>query len=392
MNHFNAADYLIILFVAAMVLRGAGVGFLRQIFSLGGFIAGLFFAAWLAPFVGRLLPAAPFKSLLLAALVLAFGAGVGTSAEIFALRLERRFHPQRGVPINGALGAVFGGFAGLLSVWLLAAMLAHSPLPSVGQPLQQSRIIRSLDQHLPQAPSLLARVGRLFGVHGFPQVFTGIEPFPVSPVPTPNDSTVAAVAQADAASVVKIEGEGCGEDISGSGFVVAPGVVVTNAHVVAGVDHPLILDRSGIHSAYAVYFNPDLDLAVLRANLNDPVLSLVNGDEPAGTQGAILGYPGGGPYRAGAAAIARQMTAVGRNIYGQGVIARDVYEIQADVEPGNSGGPLVLPDGRVMGVVFAQAVSQPNVGYALVSAEVAQKVSQTQNSSAKVGTGACTAD
>jgi S1-C subfamily serine protease len=378
--------------VAAMVLRGAGVGFLRQAFSLGGFIAGIFVAAWLSPLVGRLLPSAPFKSLLLAALVLAFGAGVGTSAEVVAVRLEQRFKPERGIPINVALGAVFGGFAALLSVWLIAAMLAQSPLTSLNQSLQSSRIVRSLDQHLPQAPTVLARVGRLFGVHNFPQVFTGLEPFPATPVPTPSDSTVAAVARADQPSVVKIEGEGCGEDISGSGFVVAPGEVVTNAHVVAGISHPFILDRSGIHLAYAVYFDPDLDLAILRANLSDPALSMVAGSESAGTQGAVLGYPGGGSYHAGAAAIVRQMTAVGRNIYGDGLIARDVYEIQADVEPGNSGGPLVLPNGRVIGVVFAQAVSQPGIGYALVSAEVSQKVAQAGNSTQKVGTGSCTAE
>src|SRR3954468_6223068 len=122
MNHFNVVDLVIVLAVAAMILRGAGVGFLRQAFSLGGFIAGVFVAAWIAPLVGRLLPSAPFKSLLLAALVLAFGAGVGTSAEVMAVHLEQRFNPQRGIPINVALGAVFGGFAALLSVWLISAM------------------------------------------------------------------------------------------------------------------------------------------------------------------------------------------------------------------------------------------------------------------------------
>lgn len=393
MGSFTPLDILIALFVVGMMLRGVKAGFLRQLFSIGGFLVGLLIAASAAPHLGKFLPTSPYKALILAGLVLVFGALVGTSAEILAYRLERHFHPHRGVPINGALGAVFGGMAALVSVWLIAAMLANSPLVQLSQPLQHSRIVRTMEQRLPHAPAVVARVGRLFGVHGFPQVFNGLEPFPTSPVPAPSSSVVAQVAKTDAASVVKIEGEGCGEDISGSGFVVDPGVVVTNAHVVAGVEHPVVLDANGIHSAYAVFFDPNLDLAILRVNgLSDRPLSLVTGDEPTGTQGAVLGYPGGGPYTAVAAAVLRQMTAVGRNIYDQGIIARDVYEIQADVEPGNSGGPLVLPDGRVIGVVFAQSASQPGVGYALVSAEVAKQVAQSGHNTAAVGTGPCTAE
>jgi S1-C subfamily serine protease len=198
--------------------------------------------------------------------------------------------------------------------------------------------------------------------------------------------------QKAAASTVKIVGVGCGGVLEGSGFVAGPGLVVTNAHVVAGIDGPVVEDRGGRHPARTVLFDPDLDLAVLRTSgLAGPALPLETSTVSRGTGGAVLGYPGGGPFRAGPAAVRRSFVAVGRDIYGRRTVPRAVYELEAAVRPGNSGGPVVVPDGRVIGVVFSRSLSQANVGYALVGGDVATRLRTAAARSAAVDTGACAA-
>jgi S1-C subfamily serine protease len=189
---------------------------------------------------------------------------------------------------------------------------------------------------------------------------------------------------------VKIVGEGCGQIQEGSGFVVAPGVVVTNAHVVAGIPDPMVEDDAGSHTTRVVSFDPAYDLAVLRVvGLGEHPLALDPSDVPRGTQAAVLGYPGGGPFRVAAAGVMAEFEAEGRDIYGQGLTVRNVYEIQAVVRPGNSGGPLVEPNGEVVGVVFSRSTTNGDIGYALTSAGVLSRVQRASSSSGTVGTGHC---
>jgi S1-C subfamily serine protease len=174
--------------------------------------------------------------------------------------------------------------------------------------------------------------------------------------------------------------------------VVAPGEVVTNAHVVAGIPRPQVWDGSGAHATTVVAFDPSFDLAVLRVGgLPDRPLALDPTTVDRGTQAAVLGYPGGGPFTADAAGVMAQFEAQGRDIYGQGLTVRSVYEIQAVVRPGNSGGPLVEPDGQVIGVVFSRSTTNANVGYALASPGVLSRVNAVGSSTRAVGTGPCTA-
>jgi S1-C subfamily serine protease len=172
--------------------------------------------------------------------------------------------------------------------------------------------------------------------------------------------------------------------------VVAPDLVVTNAHVVAGIPHPTVDDRTGIHDTTVVYFDPSYDLAVLRTDVTEPPLSLDAQTVPRSTQAAILGYPEGGPFAFGPAGVMAEFQAQGRDIYGQGLTVRDVYEIDAQVRPGNSGGPLVLPNGTVIGVVFSRSTTSGTVGYALASPGVVTRVHQAESSTTPVGTGGCT--
>ena len=191
---------------------------------------------------------------------------------------------------------------------------------------------------------------------------------------------------------MKVEGRGCGGISDGSGFVVAPDLVVTNAHVVAGISRPFVIDREGAHRASAVVFDPKLDVAVLRTQgVNDRPLPLVARTVGRGTEAAVLGYPGGGPFQAKPAVVLSESPAVGRDIYGRGLTTRDVYQLRAEVRPGNSGGPLVLPDGSVIGVVFARSSLNADLGFALTSVDVRDRVAEAEARRGTVSTGSCAA-
>jgi S1-C subfamily serine protease len=195
------------------------------------------------------------------------------------------------------------------------------------------------------------------------------------------------------ASTVKIEGTGCGGVLDGSGFVAGKDLVVTNAHVVAGVRSPSVIDTTGRHSAVVVGFNPKFDIAVLRVSgLAGEPLAFTKADAEREATGAVLGYPGGGPFTSGGAAVRTSLPAVGRDIYGQGLVTRTVYELQARVRPGNSGGPFVLASGEVAGVVFARSVSDDNIGYALAASEVTPLLTEAANQTRSLSTGACVND
>jgi len=196
--------------------------------------------------------------------------------------------------------------------------------------------------------------------------------------------------QADQHSVVKIEGRGCGGIVEGSGFVAKTGIVLTNAHVVAGVSRPQVVDVNGEYSATVVLFDPNLDLAVLRVdNLKDAPLPIDSNTAPNGTPAAVLGYPGGGDLHIGTARILQSLEAMGRNIYGQGTTTRLVYSVKATVRPGNSGGPLIAKNGNVIGIVFAESTVNDQTGYALAMHAVSAELAQGATRTLAVGTGAC---
>ena len=167
-------------------------------------------------------------------------------------------------------------------------------------------------------------------------------------------------------------------------------MIATNAHVVAGISHPYVQDGNGTHSGTVIWFDPDLDFAVLRVpNLAGHSLVVDDNKVKVGTAGAVLGYPGGGPVTAKPAAVSNQFTASGRDIYGRGNTLRSVYELRADVIPGNSGGPLVDKNGTVIGVIFAESTTYQHVGYALTSDQIKDEVNQAAAGNQPVGTGQC---
>lgn len=383
-------DILIVILAISSLIRGREIGFVRQLLSTAGFFGGLFIGAGLEPHTILLAHSTGSRTAVAIITTLGCALILLSLGEYCGLMLKHKVLHKRVNSLDNLLGAGLSIISLLFSIWLSAAILNSLPLPSVQSALRDSHIVSQLDQRLPSAPNIISDLGHLIDPNGFPQVFINGEPSPTRTVALPNLGALAAAVNQDRGSVVKIEGQGCGGIVEGSGFVVGTNLVATNAHVVAGIAHPYIEDANGTHSGTVIWFDPNLDFAVLRVSgLAGHSLILANQLSKSGTPAAVLGYPGGGSFTAGPAAVTDEFTAVGRNIYGQGSTQRSVYEIQAVVIPGNSGGPLVNENGVVIGVVFAESTTYNHVGYALTTSQVSTELAQAEAQDQTVGTGSC---
>jgi S1-C subfamily serine protease len=295
--------------------------------------------------------------------------------------------------VDAAGGSVVAVVAVALAIWFVGLNLAAGPFPALARQIRGSAVVRGLDNILPPPPSLLAQVRRFLDRFGFPEVFAGLPPAPGGAVRGPSQAQANRAFREAAHSTVRIVGRGCGGIQEGSGFVVSPHYVVTNAHVVAGVRNPLVQIQNGGSGqpGVPVLFDPEIDIAVLRvADQPGPVLSLVPREVNRGAVGAVVGYPGGGTLTGVAAANRRVLTAVGKDIYGKGTVDRDIYELQSTIRPGNSGGPFVLVDGKVAGVVFAASTADSGIGYAITSTEARPDIDRGVGRGSGVSTGPCT--
>jgi S1-C subfamily serine protease len=388
----NLIDLLILGILGFGIYRGAKVGLARQGLSLVGFFGGLFIGSLLAPHLVSASMGPLSRLLVVSVATLGLAAILSSLGELAGLRLRQFLEVRRLTEFDAVFGSGLEIFSVLATVWLMASVLTNLPLYRINAEVRGSAVVKALDKLLPPAPNLIAKLEHLIDPNGFPNVFLGPEPAP-APVSPNAPADVQAVLAKAGPSTVKIEGFGCGGIVEGSGFVAAPGYIITNAHVVAGVSNPVVRDRSGIHQATVVSFDSNLDLAVLRVSHTfGPPLAISSKTYQPGTAAVVLGYPGGGSLSAGAAVIYRETIAVGRNIYNSGVTDRSIYELEAGVQPGNSGGPLVLSDGTVVGVVFAKSVDNDSVGYALTTAKVVSELHQAETSSGPVGTGSCAAE
>jgi S1-C subfamily serine protease len=386
----NFIDIVICICVLAAAIRGLQAGLFREGLSFGGFMVGIIVGAALAPYVAHTSSTPLVKSLLTFGTVILLAAFFGSIGETIGLHIAELLHRIHLRAFDQLGGIVVGGGVALVSAWLIGNMFANSPFYALNDQIQHSAILQVLDQHIHPPTALFARIKQEFQVDGFPQVFSGLEPVSPGPVNEPSQGVVTAAANLDANSVVKIIGDGCGGEKEGSGFVVGNGLVLTNAHVVAGIAHPHIIDQNGVHTTTVVLYDPNMDIAVLRAsNLAGSPLQLHSDTASRGREGVVLGYPEDGPYTADAAAVIEKLTAQGENIYNTQSVTRDIYSLQTTVEPGNSGGPLVGSDGTVWGVVFASSSTNQDTGYALTSQEVMPDITQASHSYSAVSTQAC---
>jgi len=384
-------DLVVIGFVLLAAFQGLRLGAVVQVLTFGGFLIGLYLGARLASITVRGIHSQAPRTTVALLTMLGVASFCGVAGRLLGSVAFRQVHRGFLGSVDAGLGVIVAVGASLLTAWLLANTLVNTPSVSLNAAIDHSRIIRSLDGVLPAPPSVFSQVQSFLSSEGFPPVFARLAPDSAGPVPLATSGAVSAAVARTGASTVKIVGEGCGQIQEGSGFVVAPGLVVTNAHVVAGIAHPVVEDAVGVHPTEVVFFDPSYDLALLRVRgLVEPALTLDGADVPRGTDAAVLGYPEGGPFTAVPAGVMAEFEAEGRDIYGRGLTVRDVYEIEAVVRPGNSGGPLVEPDGTVAGVVFSRSTTDNNVGYALTSPGVLSRVHEAESVTAAVGTGGCT--
>ena len=377
--------------VAVAAWQGWRRGLMIEVLSYGGLVFGLAAGAILAPAAAGLFSGVPTKALV--SVIAIFGTGVLFQTAGFLIGASIRSHIRRrrvGHSFDAAGGAAISCILLLVGVWFVAVTMANGPSPALARAIKQSATVRAIDRVAPRPPNVLASVKKFLETSRFPEVFAGISPRLAPPVALPDPSRIQSEGvAAAAASTVKISGEACDFIQEGSGWVAAPGVVVTNAHVVAGVHEARVQPPDG-HSNLAatpVAYDSDRDLAVLSVpGLEAAPLALADSAPARGTEGAVLGYPEHGPFTAVPAAVRTTVNAKGRDIYYDHQVERKVTVLRASVRPGNSGGPVVAVDGEVIGVIFAAAVGEPETSYALAPEEVRPVLA---SAGAPVGTGDC---
>ncbi len=365
-------DLLILFLLVVAGLGGYRLGFVARAASWAGMLGGLLVAARLMPrVIERLGPETSRQGLLLvAAGMLLGGAALGQAVGLLVgSRAQGGITTTAGQKLDKAAGGVAGLLGLLVIVWLLVPAGADMS-GWQARTVRDSRIVRTLTSALPEPPDATRTLRRLLG-DGYPQVFEGLDPSPeVGPVPEQTGLSQE-LAQQVSGSILKVAGEACGRIQEGTGWVVEPGLVVTNAHVVAGEPATRLERPDGSEvAATLVAFDPDRDLAVLSApDLGLPALPV--GESDVDQRGAVFGHPGGGPLELSPFVSRQRINAVGTDIYGSPGTRRDVLVLAADLAPGDSGSPLVATDGTVVGVAFAIAPDRDGVAYALSTDELA---------------------
>lgn len=359
-------------FVATMVIVGiAGgyrLGFLARALSWAGLAVGLVLTIRFLPDLVELVPlpaegSDPNARLLVAIGVLLIGAFLGQGLGLLIGTQAHLAIPNAGRPLDRVGGALAGGLGVLVAVWLLLPTFAQVP-GTVSRQARSSSVAQTLDAVTPQPPDTLRALRRLVGDSQFPDVFAALRPAPDLGPPPADSGLSADLARSLAASTYRVEGEACGRLQEGSGFVAEPGVVVTNAHVVAGQDTTELIAVDGTRSpAQVVMFDPETDLAVLTSGVRAAALPM--GESGVGVQGAVFGYPGGGSLEISPFAVREAVQAVGRDLYGEGPIRRQVLILSSQLGPGDSGAALVDGRGSVVGVAFAIAPDRAGTAYAL---------------------------
>jgi S1-C subfamily serine protease len=391
----NPLDLVAIALVVVAIVLGFNSGALPQVGGLLGAVAGGALAILALPHLVTPLDTVPIgirPYVVLAGLLLAVGVG-----ESIGSAIGRTAARSLGTGFLGAAdrlgGSITGAAQALLVIWLAGGLLAIGPVPRLTEAAQTSTTIRTLNEVLPPPAEIASELGHLLDDSGLPDVFVGFEPLPKPPVDRPSDAAARAIAALAEGSTVQVLADVCGARASGSGVAVADGYYVTNAHVVAGArDRGIVVSTHGGDRAEArvVLFDPSLDVALLRApDLHLVPLRFAASDPGRGTAGAALGYPRGGALTIVPAAVTGEYRATGRDIYGESRVDRDILELRAQIDRGDSGGPFILRDGTIGGLVFAEARSDPDVGYALSPTSVAVRIAPSVGRSTPVDTGAC---
>lgn len=388
----NTLDWLLVVLVGVYALSGYWQGFITGAFATAGLLLGGLLGVWVAPMA--LGDAEPSLWVSLGALfIVIMSASLGQAIMQWVgarVRDRIRWQPVRLVDAVG--GAALSAVAVLLVAWALGVAVAGSRIGLLTATVRESAVLSEVDRVLPQrADRVLQSFNNVVGTTFFPRYLEPFAPERIVAV-KPGDQRLlddpdVVAAQA---SVVKISGaNNCGGGVEGTGFVFAPGRVMTNAHVVAGLTRPEVEIGGSTEIGSVVHYDPDLDVAVLAVESGGTPHLLFDRTAKPRDAVAVLGYPENGPYAVSPARIRSQQRLRSPDIHGDGTVLRHVFSLRADIRPGNSGGPILTSGGEVAGVVFAASVTDAETGYALTAEQVAEAAAQGVTSERPVDTGTC---
>ena len=383
-------DVLLVLVLLASLIYGYRHGLIYTVTSTFGLVLGGFLAVLAIPLITAWVPAPEWRgaaTLAAAVLLVVGGFSLGaTVGRVFGRRVDRG--PLR--LIDRLVGAVINTVVAALVASMVAISLTSMGAPFLAQPVASSAVLSTIDRLSPDpVKAVMARLRSIVLQDGIPRIvdaFTGTIPA------VPDLDTATAPLAAAASSVVRITGNAfaCGQNQSGTGFVIAEDRILTNAHVVAGVNEPVVETlRDGTRVGRIVYFDAVDDLAIIAVD-NLPTVPLAfTADLPEGTDAVVSGYPFGGPFSSHPARVVDVGTVNVPDIYSNNATGRDVYTLAADVQQGESGGPLLSQDGLVAGVIFAKGATSPDVGYAMTRNEAGPVVAQAPGLTAAIESGQC---
>jgi len=391
----SPVDLSLIVLALVFALSGFRQGVIVSVASFVGFFGGAVVGAQLSGPVSEELGGSSLTRVFVALVVVLAGALLGQLlAGMVGRAVRRRVTWEPAKMVDAAAGAVVSAAAVLLVAWMVATPLASSPLPGVAGQVRQSALVQAVDHTVP-APvrSLYDSLRQAIDRNGLPDVLDPLTPTEARQVPAPDQALLGSpVVGRVQGSVVQIRGiaSSCSKQVDGSGFVYADQRVMTNAHVLAGVTDPQVTAEGQAYAATPVYVDDETDIAVLAVpGLPELPLSFSPVPVDTGADAIVMGYPGGGPFYVGPARVRDRGEISGPDFRATGTVQRDVYALFGQVRAGNSGGPLIAPDGTVLGVVFASAIDDPETGYALTAAEVATAATTGAGASTRVDTGAC---
>jgi S1-C subfamily serine protease len=391
-------DLILIVLVVAFAVAGYRQGFIIGVLSFVGFIGGGAIGAVVGPKIARAVTSNSGWEAVTAIIVVFLAAMIGqllASGVGVAMRSRVTWKPATLVDSVG--GAVVSALAVLLIAWLIGSAVAYAPFPVISRQVNNSAVLRAVDHLMPSQASLVFSDFRSLLESGpYAQVFGALGAEGALAVGPPNPAVVHQPGLADdKQSIVKVRGvaPSCSEQIEGSGFVYAPGHILTNAHVVAGVsENQTVTTSSGqTVNAYVVLYDPHTDIAVLYV----PALSGLPtlhwaAQAKFGASAIVAGYPENQDFTAVPARIGGSTQATSPDIYQTAQVTRQIYSVRADVRQGNSGGPLLNPvNGHVYGVVFAAATSVADTGYALTAQQVAHDADLGASLTRPVSTQSC---
>ncbi|RCG23611.1 serine protease [Streptomyces diacarni] len=396
----NVLDVLLIVAAVWFAIVGYRQGFVVGILSVLGFLGGGLVALLVLPLLWDQFTdgSRPGPGMAIGAVVVVIVcASVGQALTTHLgnkLRQYITWSPARALDATG--GALVNVLAMLFVAWLLGTALAGTSLTTPGKEVRGSAILHGVDQVMPeQSNRWFDDFASLLAENGYPQVFSPFSDEPIRDVSPPDPKLAGSpVSERARRSIVKVVGTapGCGKELEGTGFVFSPGKVMTNAHVVGGVEHPTVQvgGEGARHEGRVVLYDWKRDIAVIDVpGLRAPVLRFAEQDADSGDGAIVAGFPENGGYDVRSARVRGRVHAKGPDIYHRGTVNRDVYSLYAMIRQGNSGGPLLTPDGRVYGVVFAKSLDDDRTGYALSIDEIRDDIVRGRTAQLPVDTQGC---